>query len=266
MVSGKATGSSPRIRGESVSALSRLGGVRIIPANTGRILVVPVLGGVSRDHPREYGENRIRRSTRTAIPGSSPRIRGESAHSATGTRRIRIIPANTGRIKPAGITTPQLRDHPREYGENRSAASPRFLLAGSSPRIRGESRLPIDDAVPRRIIPANTGRMYDDVDDEAESGDHPREYGENAIDLNNAAIRVGSSPRIRGECTTMWTMKRNPGIIPANTGRITLRYHLARRTWDHPREYGENASTMYTTCYVSGSSPRIRGESHQNLI
>ena len=184
VVSGKATGSSPRIRGESVSALSRLGGVRIIPANTGRILVVPVLGGVSRDHPREYGENRIRRSTRTAIPGSSPRIRGESAHSATGTRRIRIIPANTGRIKPAGITTPQLRDHPREYGENRAYRLTMLFHDGSSPRIRGE----FDGFKPsirgHGIIPANTGRMYDDVDDEAESGDHPREYGENNSPLS----------------------------------------------------------------------------------
>ena len=49
------------------------------------------------------------------------------------------------------------------------------------------------------IIPANTGRIDDVLVDEAESGDHPREYGENTALLVVQVPVLGSSPRIRGE-------------------------------------------------------------------
>ena len=49
----------------------------IIPANTGR-MTAQVFGLVlSRDHPREYGENDDHERRRAALLGSSPRIRGE---------------------------------------------------------------------------------------------------------------------------------------------------------------------------------------------
>ena len=72
-------------------------------------------------------------------------------------------------------------------------------VAGSSPRIRGECHDISAEWSGRGIIPANTGRISFTVGLMLLMMDHPREYGENAIDLNNAAIRVGSSPRIRGE-------------------------------------------------------------------
>ena len=52
-------GSSPRIRGESYGGQLVSEWVGIIPANTGRILVRNPRGCCSRDHPREYGENRV---------------------------------------------------------------------------------------------------------------------------------------------------------------------------------------------------------------
>ena len=36
----------------------------------------------------------------------------------------------------------------------------------------------------------------------------------------------------------------SPGIIPANTGRITKGVDKCTRRRDHPREYGENHSRM----------------------
>ena len=53
--------------------------------------------------------------------------------------------------------------------------------AGSSPRIRGESRIPYGDVTIRRIIPANTGRMYLWLAVSPPLRDHPREYGENGF-------------------------------------------------------------------------------------
>ena len=90
--------------------------------------------------------------------------------------------------------------------------------------------------------------------------DHPREYGENCRNAETLLGRWGSSPRIRGESPFSRAALHRNGIIPANTGRI---FHVAHGRVvlpDHPREYGENASTWSRASTSSGSSPRIRGE------
>ena len=51
-----------------------------------------------------------------------------------------------------------------------------------------------------------------------------------------------------------------PGIIPANTGRISHLAAVHDGAWDHPREYGENAVAPTLVWIHRGSSPRIRGE------
>ena len=53
---------------------------------------------LTRDHPREYGENGAVSIARAEAEGSSPRIRGESAAALNDTKIAGIIPANTGRI------------------------------------------------------------------------------------------------------------------------------------------------------------------------
>ena len=70
-------GSSPRIRGESLCIDPKIITPRIIPANTGRIVVCIDPGEKAGDHPREYGENWREERKSTMTVGSSPRIRGE---------------------------------------------------------------------------------------------------------------------------------------------------------------------------------------------
>ena len=131
-----------------------------------------------------------------------------------------IIPANTGRIPRNAESRHTCADHPREYGENFYTAAPSHAVKGSSPRIRGEFATPAARVVGVGIIPANTGRIVRSVTKVAANGDHPREYGENELDLESIADVVGSSPRIRGEYCS-------PSKLRGAIG-------------DHPREYGEN--------------------------
>ena len=156
---GAAYGSSPRIRGESkaIATMENLNG--IIPANTGRISWADWCQSDAWDHPREYGENLVRIISQTPQQGSSPRIRGELLLMRLITSPGGIIPANTGRMLEAERKYREVRDHPREYGENRVFEGEPKTEEGSSPRIRGEYFvfLPIRIAV--RIIPANTGRI-----------------------------------------------------------------------------------------------------------
>ena len=131
-------GSSPRIRGESTAHDTNGDAAGIIPANTGRMLIVKKPWHLDKDHPREYGENTLVNSRGSEVDhpreygenqnpapflyrimGSSPRIRGESTTNYATELQHRIIPANTGRIHWNGPHLAPHRDHPREYGENR---------------------------------------------------------------------------------------------------------------------------------------------------
>ena len=131
-----------------------------------------------------------------------------------------IIPANTGRITNMLDTQTRFGDHPREYGENRSPNLRPNGTTGSSPRIRGESKMRPSHSSHAGIIPANTGRISRCSFRLFTSWDHPREYGENSGPEGTIPCGVGSSPRIRGECPTCVSSVAGTGIIPANTGRI----------------------------------------------
>ena len=93
---------------------------------------------MTRDHPREYGENLV----------TDPPLRHHG-----------IIPANTGRIDTASSLPLSGGDHPREYGENLGTMTAPGTPMGSSPRIRGEFPGYLEESNPLGIIPANTGRI-----------------------------------------------------------------------------------------------------------
>ena len=110
----------------------------IIPANTGRIKFNALSVFAEKDHPREYGENRIISFIASTSVGSSPRIRGECNNKTCSWSTQGIIPANTGRIKVDAWRRYAESDHPREYGENLTIQVVLEQHLGSSPRIRGE--------------------------------------------------------------------------------------------------------------------------------
>ena len=142
-------GSSPRIRGEYDCGLLVMGAGGIIPANTGRIHRRYTCQPRTRDHPREYGENGCMFGNVEPGQGSSPRIRGESAIWQYGSAGLGIIPANTGRIPSSGVQGLGQGDHPREYGENLGSCGLSIGTDGSSPRIRGEYLLTLENPTSR---------------------------------------------------------------------------------------------------------------------
>ena len=105
--------------------------------------------GARWDHPREYGENHANKTDLLQKEGSSPRIRGEWERPASARSSPGIIPANTGRIVVEIGTKTAGRDHPREYGENAWDFLKSKLGTGSSPRIRGEYLLTLENPTSR---------------------------------------------------------------------------------------------------------------------
>ena len=193
------------------------------------------------DHPREYGENPSPRTPTRPTPG--------------------IIPANTGKIVGTGAGLTRLGDHPREYGENFNHGRRSTKVHGSSPRIRGKCATVSLKAPTRGIIPANTGKIRCGRPRMRGFRDHPREYGENGVTALLLPCPWGSSPRIRGKFEHLQGVFEWAGIIPANTGKITLHTQTRAPETDHPREYGENEARIPAVHSFQGSSPRIRGKS-----
>ena len=212
------------------------------------------------DHPREYGENSARCPLEQTHAGPSPRIRGKCSTPPNTADEPGTIPANTGKIGSGSPLPARPGDHPREYGENATTAANSGVEGGPSPRIRGKYRSARRQTRRLGTIPANTGKIWSPRRLVGVMEDHPREYGENLSRGFYRGSGLGPSPRIRGKYRGWWLRRAGRGTIPANTGKIWLSRRRRSPSWDHPREYGENALIKARGDAVWGPSPRIRGE------
>ena len=131
----------------------------IIPALAGNIS--PSVGGATRtrDHPRACGEHSRSYSPITLPEGSSPRLRGTCALPLFPLFCLGIIPALAGNIGTSCSVMSGWRDHPRACGEHHALDLKRFVEVGSSPRLRGTSKRPMDAAAYAGIIPALAGNI-----------------------------------------------------------------------------------------------------------
>ena len=92
-------GSSPRMRGAHAKVTHVERDFRIIPADAGSTMRLPVSMCASWDHPRGCGERlAVIRHGRLG-PGSSPRMRGALPGPVGVGHRRRIIPADAGSTK-----------------------------------------------------------------------------------------------------------------------------------------------------------------------
>ena len=98
------------------------------------------------------------------------------------------------------------------------------------------------------------------------SGAHPRSRGENANARRPPARPPGSSPLTRGKSCPRATLCRQPGLIPAHAGKISLGDMPAPTHTAHPRSRGENGSRRPSSVLFTGSSPLTRGKSYSLVV
>ena len=84
--------------------------------------------------------------------------------------------------------------------------------------------------------------------------------GENKISFGVQALKLGSSPRVRGKLTLHSVKRRDDGLIPACAGKTVSNFDSACRVWAHPRVCGENELKTTRQRLSIGSSPRVRGK------
>ena len=132
-------------------------------------------------------------------------------------------------------------------------------LGGSSPRLRGTGSGIGVRRRPSRFIPAPAGNGSSPSTTWTARSVHPRACGERATCSTCAAKIAGSSPRLRGTGTTVWTRAVKTGFIPAPAGNGCRPGTGQRRYAVHPRACGERTYSVHTVCMTGGSSPRLRG-------
>ena len=194
-------GSSPRVRGKHHRRRRDPHRWRLIPACAGKTGPAPVACSAARAHPRVCGENFLSWAPRTALMGSSPRVRGKPGQVLHGGAHVRLIPACAGKTGLRSALRKPARAHPRVCGENETAGPFSQQVTGSSPRVRGKLASHRVGVESPGLIPACAGKTW---------GSRPTTPKES-----------GSSPRVRGKHGHQTRAVEAHGLIPACAGKTT---------------------------------------------
>ena len=131
---------------------------RITPADAGKTIILRVGFLNVWDHPRGCGENAGMYTTRTALGGSPPRMRGKPHRQQFFSFLLRITPADAGKTNPNPRGRSVGEDHPRGCGENSPEVKAEVRKIGSPPRMRGKRRGSRTPAFDSGITPADAGK------------------------------------------------------------------------------------------------------------
>ncbi len=112
----------------------------------------------------------------------------------------------------------------------------------------------------RRIIPARAGQTRACAVVGQQASDHPRACGANRGRGVFASCASGSSPRVRGKRRGAGHRYDVARIIPARAGQTAPNPIGRGHGSDHPRACGANFLDRWTTFFLFGSSPRVRGK------
>ena len=132
-------------------------------------------------------------------------------------------------------------------------------MVGSSPRMRGAPYRLAGDVPELGIIPADAGSTVACPIEQIPHADHPRGCGEHGPQGPAGLGLTGSSPRMRGAHSIALGLLDWYGIIPADAGSTSRMHMLPMVRQDHPRGCGEHQLPAWLLCWLSGSSPRMRG-------
>ena len=192
--------------------------------------------------------------------GSSPLTRGKPRGRPGWLGPEGLIPAHAGKTWRCGRTPAGARAHPRSRGENLAAQLETVGDAGSSPLTRGKAQHTHPGQQARRLIPAHAGKTNVVISPCLARRAHPRSRGENAVEMEPAVVRTGSSPLTRGKHYGADGRRARRGLIPAHAGKTSVTGQGQGRDRAHPRSRGENSLLAPWSLTASGSSPLTRGK------
>ena len=171
-----------------------------------------------------------------------------------------LIPAHAGKTPGSVDSHAASWAHPRSRGENGKAIVSFDAGSGSSPLTRGKPQHTHPGQQARRLIPAHAGKTNVVISPCLARRAHPRSRGENAVEMEPAVVRTGSSPLTRGKQLVGALVLDGLGLIPAHAGKTRGRSKTPSRRPAHPRSRGENCLLQSVQAITMGSSPLTRGK------
>ena len=149
--------------------------------------------------------------------------------------------------------------YPRVCGGTRIQTGDRFILAGLSPRVRGNLRIGTRRNTRGRSIPACAGEPRAAVEEAMGETVYPRVCGGTTCNSSLAIPVRGLSPRVRGNLQSLAALLRLHRSIPACAGEPYASPRAGACHPVYPRVCGGTAVYRAAIPTPAGLSPRVRG-------
>jgi len=212
-----------------------------------------------RVYPRVCGGTEDTARTRHHVVGLSPRVRGNHRPQSPPSPAMRSIPACAGEpcwSRPGWCSRPV---YPRVCGGTRLMRYSSNPDKGLSPRVRG-NHFPDAQPAPRvGSIPACAGEPAWCTLTFSRATVYPRVCGGTVHHVATGRAGTGLSPRVRGNRFVPSLTPLRKGSIPACAGEPPRYERSTPRAWVYPRVCGGTIQPTAAAKYMSGLSPRVRG-------
>ena len=213
-----ASGLSPRVRGNPAPPASEPPWPWSIPACAGEPKNSNALIPNTPVYPRVCGGTPSRWGAPAAVVGLSPRVRGNPHPPPGGPPRRGSIPACAGEPGARQNRGRKNQVYPRVCGGTYMSTQSESLLAGLSPRVRGN---PHDGRYSPPVpgsIPACAGEPHSIPRRAMAHRVYPRVCGGTGIDAAHRLCDEGLSPRVRGNHQRVIRLHHRHRSIPACAG------------------------------------------------
>ncbi len=201
-----------------------------------------------------------------AVPGPSPRGRGNPYAPMRAASALGAIPAWAGEPAVGRSDIARPRGHPRVGGGTSPSPAWLWAAAGPSPRGRGNHLRLRRPPAALGAIPAWAGEPRSRSCRPTHGRGHPRVGGGTTIGQSLPSVPAGPSPRGRGNRRRQPGAHARDGAIPAWAGEPASCRPFLGRTGGHPRVGGGTCTVRACAKAAAGPSPRGRGNQIGGLV
>ena len=222
------SGLSPRLRGNGYPTLPDRTRPGSIPALAGERPAFPRVWGMLWVYPRACGGTVVNTIATVAVPGLSPRLRGNAHQLLWPTPCAGSIPALAGERLPCPLGCLSVGVYPRACGGTFVCGVWFRFVRGLSPRLRGNVGNMGGGDLHGGSIPALAGERSIHGFISRSTRVYPRACGGTSGVDKIANSEVGLSPRLRGNDRNLGFRIAGRGSIPALAGeRCTMEISVA---------------------------------------
>ena len=191
-------GLSPRVRGNRRSPSPSPPHLWSIPACAGEPFMFSLFARGEGVYPRVCGGTSPSICLYPLLMGLSPRVRGNPGLLSVSAQPAGSIPACAGEPSGQTVMTDGKEVYPRVCGGTLKRGQEDYSLGGLSPRVRGNPVCASASAFSERSIPACAGEPLPPACPSRRTTVYPRVCGGTRHSRICSFVRMGLSPRVRG--------------------------------------------------------------------